>query len=901
MFEINGKATAKCINVFYKIILIMSLFFCDKVVAQQVKVSGYIRSEKKQPLAFSNIICYDYQTKDSLVVAFTSSEETGFYTLEFLSSPKLKVWVTCMGFEPETFQLAIQDSLHLTFTQDFILKEQSKLLDSIVVVGQRIPVSVKEDTISYQVKAFKTGLERNVEELLKRLPNVSISENGDISVNGKSVEKILIEGEELFSENYKVISRNMGSNSIEKVEVIDNYNDNPLLKSYKKSGATVLNLKLDEQAKNQLFGNITIQKANRNLGEMATNIFSVAKKLKFGLIGNTNTIGFDPLPDAEYYMEKYHQKHEDDFIQTNLEGIQPFINFNFQKNAFIPAEKYLSNRALLIGGSTVYNINKRLKIKGLAYINQDRQTYTNVQKYRYFMNDKEDIVFTDSSTLTQRPRIFSSQLQIDYQINQKTFLRFFATIGQHKNQLNQQLSIQSSIYPDSFQTKSLSNYRINNYSLSFTRKISDKTMIDLLAIYGTYFNPQSLYSSSRRYGLLDSTMSNKAFEQAVYQKNESLEITAKMYFKMPKLMVVSSFDVQIGNETANLSNNFNAEKGKQSLEKRSVLFASEWTYTLNKLQLIGGAKGLFFRMFNTSNFSSGVAFNPMVGIGYRASIEQKMMAIYSRMLTLPTLNTITDNTYFNDYRTLQRGADTLKYGIADVVALRYELNQPQRLFSFYFSLSKTVRQQSYIDKIDIDNIFTKQIKKFYALPLNSWDVDFGVTKMLGLSGVQINTKGYYLRAESAILLDNNLSKNTNQSVQLEEGISTSFKGKINGGVGYKLRLYQRSLADTPNEKYHYFLQNAYSSLRMKISNSISLSANYEYFKWQNQTTDMSANFIDFLFVYRPVKSKISIECSGFNLLNFQTNFSEQITNLYTMQETLYIRPRTMLAKITLSI
>lgn len=119
--------------------------------------------------------------------------------------------------------------MRLISYQDFNLKEKAESLSAVVLEADE-KIKINRDTVSYRVSAFKDGSERTVEDMLKKLSEIEVSENGNIKALGKPIQKILIEGDDLADSNYKVISKNLDISAIDNIEIISNYVENPVLK-----------------------------------------------------------------------------------------------------------------------------------------------------------------------------------------------------------------------------------------------------------------------------------------------------------------------------------------------------------------------------------------------------------------------------------------------------------------------------------------------------------------------------------------------------------------------------------------------------------------------------------------------------------------------------------------------
>ena len=141
--------------------------------------------------------------------------------------------MTALGYT--SYYYSIQNSKINTLIHNIELIESGISLDSVVITAKKWPVNVKNDTLTYIPSAFSNGTEKNVEELLKKIPGITVAENGTVSVNGKQVEKVFLDGEDIFSDKYQLITKNLNPKLLGKIEAIDNYSNNPLLRNLQKT------------------------------------------------------------------------------------------------------------------------------------------------------------------------------------------------------------------------------------------------------------------------------------------------------------------------------------------------------------------------------------------------------------------------------------------------------------------------------------------------------------------------------------------------------------------------------------------------------------------------------------------------------------------------------------------
>lgn len=133
----------------------------------------------------------------------------------------------------------------------------STLLDEIVVTGVKTAVIAKQDTIEYNAGSFKTATNANVEDLLKKLPGVEVGSDGSITSGGKSVTKILVNGKEFFSDDPTAATKNIPSDMVDKVQVVQRKSDLAQLTGVDDGEEeTVINLTVKKNMENGWFGNV---------------------------------------------------------------------------------------------------------------------------------------------------------------------------------------------------------------------------------------------------------------------------------------------------------------------------------------------------------------------------------------------------------------------------------------------------------------------------------------------------------------------------------------------------------------------------------------------------------------------------------------------------------------------
>lgn len=202
--------------------LCIFFFGLSWVNAQDFVIMGkVVDSIFKFPLESATI--HAETVKDSALVTYTVTDQEGFF--ELIGNTKHKevdVFFSYNGYRPIKKRIALKPNINL---DTVFLKEQAEELDAVVIVGIRSPITIKKDTMEFNANSFKTRPDADVEDLLKKLPGVDMDDNGNLTINGKTVDKILVGGKPFFGDDPKVALKNLTKDLVDKIQVMDTKTD----------------------------------------------------------------------------------------------------------------------------------------------------------------------------------------------------------------------------------------------------------------------------------------------------------------------------------------------------------------------------------------------------------------------------------------------------------------------------------------------------------------------------------------------------------------------------------------------------------------------------------------------------------------------------------------------------
>ncbi|MGJ8745824.1 outer membrane beta-barrel protein [Polaribacter sp.] len=271
-----------------KKIFLLTIFMVTLFTNAQVKLTGVVKDSIGEPLEMANILAINKATNKIASYGFTN--EKGFYKVNVDKNTSIILKISYVGMKSSSFSIE-------TLSEDIVTNAMlayDNALDGINIVS-KMPVTIKGDTIVYNADSFQNGTERKLEDILEKLPGVEINDDGEIEVEGKTVEKLMVDGKDFFDGDTKLGVKNIPSNAVDKIEVLRNFGDVTQLKGVQDNQDRVaINIKLKEGKKNFWFGDITAgagDAPDETLYLLQPKLFYYSPKYTINVIGDLNNMG----------------------------------------------------------------------------------------------------------------------------------------------------------------------------------------------------------------------------------------------------------------------------------------------------------------------------------------------------------------------------------------------------------------------------------------------------------------------------------------------------------------------------------------------------------------------------------------------------------------------------------
>jgi hypothetical protein len=396
----------------------------------QDALKGTVVDEQNAPLGFATVTIMRSGTTELL--AYATTDDIGAFSVRVDSIASFDVVTRYLG--------RTTDSLHLKWPLPIspitiILLPSSAELPSIEVTTDRKPISVRNDTTSYSMNAFRDSLDRSVEDVLRKMPGISVSEDGSIEVNGKPIQTILVEDTDLFGMDYQLGSKNIRAHDIATVETIDHYQVDAVLRDVNLSDAVIINLKMREDKRAVLSGEVlgSLGAGNTVKYQLYSPLYRIARKRKTFLLLNTDNLASELGLSASVGVLIGDQES----IRTPVFSESGFHQLPLVNTVDLPAI-FTDNSKTLVGQIrehyTIGESKLFVKLGGMRQQTGQESTFR-----RKFLGTGTDYTIASSTTWHRTQVNLSGEAEYTYTTPDQTFsLRAFAERKREEPTFNRQ-------------------------------------------------------------------------------------------------------------------------------------------------------------------------------------------------------------------------------------------------------------------------------------------------------------------------------------------------------------------------------------------------------------------------------------------------------------------------------
>ena len=891
----------------FKKYLLISLTFCFISYAQ-INLEGTITDSLQSPLESASLVAINQKTKG--LESYVLSDVNGKYKLKLSKNTKYNIQVSYIGLR------TINDSIstkEINLIKSYTLRSDI-ILDEVVV---KMPIVVRGDTLIYNADSFKNGTERKLEDIIDKLPGVEINETGQIEVEGKVVNKLMVNGKDFFDGDTKIGTKNIPSNAVDKIQVLRNYSEVGQLRSVRNNQDNfAINIKLKSGKESFWFGDVTAgagDSPDEKLYLLQPKLFYYNPKYSINFISDVNNIGELALTrrDIRGFGGGFTRPSNRSGTTINL-GDNSLNFLTSQRNA-------LKIKNQLASANFSYSPKKNFDLSGFLIFNSSQILSNEVSNAQY---TNPDLRIPDEQTEQSNTELSSQsllKLSASYKPNYKNQLDYDVLTRVSNDSQNQNTF--SSVLGTTNQIDEITPYNINqNFSYYYT--------LDENNIFA--FEAQHVVKNENPFYTVDLENDPESIDP--------FDITAEAIG-----LNTSMTRYSIGQEKQIESNQLDAKldyyyiiNPKSNINLTLGTIQSKQQFNSNIFQFLDEG----FKYNPTPNFNNGLAINDTeynfsdlyLGVHYRfrkgkftvtpgfsvhsygnkniqfgEEIKEKFVRLLpdfetriqlkkgeSLTLSYNMRNQFTDVTrlarglVFNSYNSIQYGAPDLQNALSHNVSLLYS---SFNLFN-YTNVFARVAYSNNIDQIRNLTDFESVIRTSTFFNSNFADENFNIfgriQRTFGKIRTSLNSSFNYSKINQFIQGQQSLNEGFTQSYTPE--VRTNFRVAPNVRLRYR---YSITNNNQGNRETKFITKAPSVEFDAFIINKFTFRTNYSY-TTQSQDKGDAQSFQnwDANLSYRKDKNaKWEYELKASNILNIDSQVRNTANNFAVFSSETFIQPR----------
>ncbi len=274
-----------------KSILVFSLFltvFSSATWAQNAGIKGNINDKTdNKPVVAATVSLL--KQLDSSVVSTTLTSTTGSFSFVNLTADSFIVKVNALNYQEFISFITLKDTVRTLST--FGLDRQGKDLSTVTVVARTPPVVVKGDTSQFSASQYKVNPDATTEDLIKKMPGITVAKDGTVTAQGETVKKVTIDGKDFFGDDASAALKNLPSEVVDKIQVFDRLSDQSRLTGIDDGNSTkAINVVTKAGLKNGRFGRVYAGYGTDDRYSTGGNVSFFKGTRRLSLVGNFNNI-----------------------------------------------------------------------------------------------------------------------------------------------------------------------------------------------------------------------------------------------------------------------------------------------------------------------------------------------------------------------------------------------------------------------------------------------------------------------------------------------------------------------------------------------------------------------------------------------------------------------------------
>ncbi|WP_321333166.1 TonB-dependent receptor [uncultured Bacteroides sp.] len=866
---------------------------------KNITVSGtIIEADTKQPIEQATVRLLSLP--DSTYITGAASLAKGRFTLPKVKAGKYVLMVSYIGFHTKDISLRLLSSALTKNVGVVSLSPDAIMLKEAVITAEAPQVTVSEDTLVYNSSAYRVPEGSMLEELVKKLPGAEVADDGTITINGKTITKIMVDGKEFFTKDPKVAMKNLPVDMIDKIKAYDKQSDMARITGIDDGEEeSVIDLTIKKGMNQGWFGNFDAGYGNkeRYIGKAMLNRFSDGNQ--FSVVANANNINDQGFPGGGGFRRGGGSNNGINAVKTT--GV------NFAHDT----------KKLELGGSVDYShSNKDVKTNSMTEtFLQDGSSYSKGLSAQ--LNEAESV--NADFRMEWKPDSLTDVIfRPSFSYSSSNNLSNSHSLMSDADNLSQ-YALEESLFDQAINDDDLVNYNFHKVNsldkgistdgdLQLNRKLGKKGRnVTLRISYGYSDDNADQYSDSKvRYFKRDSTSiqsqyidnENKGYNyriQTTYSEpvftNRFLQFSYSYQYKYQKTDK-DTYDMLQGDDYLShpidsLSKYYENEYYTHEFNLSLRTIRDKYQYNIG-FSVLPQESTSIYELGTTRNelSKSVVNYSPTFDYRYRFNKQSQLRINYRGRTSQPSMTDLQPVRDVSDPLNIKEGNPGLKPSFNNTFRLFYNTYIPERQQGLMTSLNFSNTINSISNVVTYDSETGGKVTRPENINGN-WSMNgtfvFNTPFKNKKFSISTYSNGSYSNMVGFTSLSQNEDavKNTTRSMNLSERLNSSYRNDwfefgLNAGVFYNLS--KNSLQSQGDKETFDYLFGANSNVTLPWSVTLSTDASYSMKKGYSEGLDRNEMIWNAQLTKNFLKKKqATISFQIYDILKEQSNLSRNIT------------------------
>jgi uncharacterized membrane protein YgcG len=423
-------------------ITLLAFFWTSTSFAQSANINGKI-VDNADIKAIAGAIVSLLKQKDSSVVAETVSSVEGEFLFTNITSDNFILKINTLNYKEYVSFISLKNE-NKTLAP-IKLEPQGKNLAAVTIVSRTAPVVQKGDTAQFSASQYKVNPDATTEDLIKKMPGITVAKDGTVTAQGETVKKVTIDGKDFFGDDASAALKNINAEAVDKIQVFDRLSDQARLTGFDDGNSTkAINIVTKASVKNGQFGRVYAGAGTNDKYNAGGNASFFKDLRKLSIVGSFNNI------------------NQQNFASQDLLGLTSGSGNNGGGgrggpgggggpqggggrggfggggqgggNDFSVGQANGISKTNAIGINFSNEYNKKLTVAGSYFYNQSKNNNQSIVNTETFLQKKDTSLFSkqNSNTVTNNTN-HRINLRLEYNFDSSNSLFFIPSINFQKN------------------------------------------------------------------------------------------------------------------------------------------------------------------------------------------------------------------------------------------------------------------------------------------------------------------------------------------------------------------------------------------------------------------------------------------------------------------------------------